>query len=179
MIRYFLTVVLISLSSVLQAQSHSPADEKAMSLSVDELRSVIGRWKVTTEFLSEDGSVARDVEGTYEFAWIVPDRVVSGKSEIPELKQTAGILFYINEKKRGIEMVSVGADGYLWIMTGPFGGNRRFSQEYKTATGGTGQLRFTRFNVLPHEFESRMEYTDDGGKTWKPGNHQRFVRVAG
>ncbi len=104
------------------------------------------------------------------------DRVAAGKNEIPELKQAVGILFYINEKKGQIEMVSVGGDGALWIMTGPRGGEERLSQEYKSAEGGTGRLRFTRFNFAPDAFESRMEYTDDGAKTWKPGNHQKFIR---
>jgi hypothetical protein len=127
--------------------------------------------------LNDDGSVAKSVTGTYEFSWVVPDRVVSGKSEIPELKQTAGILFYINETQGLIEMVSVGGDGKLWIMTGPLGGEERLSQEYKTANG-MAQLRFTRFNVAPDAFESRMDYTEDGGATWLPGNHQTFRRAA-
>ncbi len=39
-------------------------------------------------------------------------------------------------------------------------------------------LRFTRFNVAADSFESRMEYTDDDGETWKPGNHQTFHRAS-
>lgn len=106
----------------------------------------------------------------------MPDRVLTGKSAIPELEQAAGILFYINEAKRHIEMVSVGRDGNLWIMTGPLGGEQRLSQEFQTAAGGAGRLRFTRYNVSRNAFESRMEYTEDGGETWKPGNHQTFRR---
>jgi hypothetical protein len=79
--------------------------------------------------------------------------------------------------KRVQEMVSVGRDGQLWIMTGPLGGDYRLTEEFKTADGDSQQLRFTRFNVTPNAFESRMEYTSDGGRTWKPGNHQRFQRV--
>ncbi len=63
-------------------------------------------------------------------------------------------------------------------MTGPLGGETRMTQEYGTTGGGTGRLRFTRYNVSADAFESRMEYTDDGGKTWKPGNHQTFRRTA-
>ena len=33
-------------------------------------------------------------------------------------------------------------------------------------------LRFTRFNVKPNSFESKMEYTNDNGEIWKLGNHQ-------
>ena len=39
------------------------------------------------------------------------------------------------------------------------------------------QLRFTRFAVTPDRFESRMEVSLDGGESWKPGNHQLFVRA--
>lgn len=171
----------LALSGALAASTTAAAapapDSTALARSVEQLRTSIGRWNVVTEFLNDDGSVARSVTGTYEFAWVVPDRVVSGRSEIPELGQVAGILFYVNEKKQKIEMTSVGADGRLWIMTGPLGGEVRMTQEYGTAGGGTGRLRFTRSNITPDAFESRMEYTDDGGKTWKPGNHQQFVRA--
>lgn len=150
----------------------------ALQRSVEQLRSSIGRWSVVTEFLDEKGSVARSATGSYEFSWIVPDRVVAGRSEIPELEQASGILFYVNEKKQEIEMVSVGPDGNLWVMTGPLGGEVRLSQPFTTAAGRTRQLRFTRFNVSPDAFESRMDYTEDGGKTWIPGNHQLFRREA-
>jgi hypothetical protein len=75
-------------------------------------------------------------------------------------------------------MVSVGRDGMLWTMSGPLGGETRTTQEFTTATG-TAQLRFTRYNVADDSFESRMEYTEDGGKSWKPGNHQVFRRGGG
>ena len=151
-------------------------DKPALQRSVEQLRQSIGRWDVVTEFLNDDGSVAKSVDGSYEFAWVVPDRVVSGRSDIPAMKQTAGILFYVNEKKGEIEMVSVGADGRLWIMTGPLGSEVRTTAPYATSDGGSGQLRFTRYNVAPESFESRMDYSQDGGKTWKPGNHQTFRR---
>ena len=170
----FLAAVL--LGSVSLASAQAPAGTTPLDHSVEQLRSTVGQWAVTTEFLQEDGAVARTVEGTYEFEWVVPDRVVSGKSEIPELKQTAGILFFVNEKQSLIEMVSVGADGRLWEMIGPLGGEVRTTPEFKTADGGAGQLRFTRYNVSADAFESKMEYTTDGGQTWLPGNHQRFRR---
>ena len=172
-------LLLVFLTSFSQAGSAAErVDDKVMAHSVEELRSSIGRWNVSTEFLNEDGTVAKAVTGTYGFSWVVSDRVVSGRSDIPELNQSAGILFYVNEKKKIIEMVSVGEDGNLWTMTGPLGGETRHSQEYKGACGAGSQLRFTRYNVTSDAFESKMEYTDDGGKTWKPGNHQTYRRAA-
>lgn len=158
------------------AQTGNQGD--ALQNSVEQLRDSIGRWDVTTEFLNEDGTTAKTVSGRYEFTWVIPDRVVSGKSEIPELKQVSAILFYVNEAKGLIEMVSVGADGNLWIMTGELGGEVRTTKEFKTASGGTGQLKFTRYNVLDESFESKMEYTEDGGESWLPGNHQVFQRAS-
>ena len=174
MVRCTLAGLMLLLSQPVIAGDPTP--EAALQHSVEQLRSSIGHWGVVTEFLNEDGSVARSVTGTYDFAWVVPDRVVTGRSDIPELVQTAGILFYVNEKKGLIEMVSVGADGRLWIMSGPLGGEERMSQEFPTTDGGSLRLRFTRYNVAEGSFESRMEYTTDGGKTWKPGNHQVFRR---
>lgn len=174
MIRYIVAAGLLA-PSALAAQGG--ADPQALQASVEELRSSVGRWDVVTDFLDERGSVTRSVSGTYEFTWVVPDRVVSGRSEIPELQQASGILFYISEGRQRIEMVSVGRDGRLWIMTGRLGENSRMTQPFPTADGGTQQLRFTRFNVTPDAFESRMEYSSDGGRSWIPGNHQRFRRT--
>jgi len=163
--------------SVAIANAQAADDPGALQQSVEQLRSSIGRWDVTTEFLNEDGSAAKTVTGTYEFTWVIPDRVVSGKSDIPELKQVSAILFYVNETKQLIEMVSVGADGNLWIMTGALGEEVRTTKEFTTASGGTGQLRFTRYNISADSFESKMDYTEDGGETWLPGNHQSFRRA--
>ncbi|TFG46366.1 MAG: hypothetical protein E4H41_02445 [Gemmatimonadales bacterium] len=171
-----LLIVAVLLGPVSMAAAQASTESTPMERSVQQLRNTVGRWAVTTEFLKEDGSVARAVTGTYEFAWVVPDRVVSGKSEIPELKQTSGILFFVNETAQVIEMVAVGADGRLWEMIGPLGGEVRTTPEFKAADGGTGQLRFTRYNVTTDAFESKMEYSEDGGATWKPGNHQQFRR---
>lgn len=161
------------------ARAQAVAGAAPLAHAVEQLRSAIGRWDVTTEFLGDDGAVVRRATGTYRFEWVIPDRVVSGRSEIPELQQVSAILFYVSETKRVIEMVSVGQDGALWVMTGPLGGEVRTTGEFATAGGGKAQLRFTRYNVTKDRFESRMEYTDDGGKSWKPGNRQLFVRTSG
>ena len=60
----------------------------------------------------------RRVPGTCEFTWVVPDRVVSGRREMPDQLLASGIFFYVSEARRQIEMVSVGPDGRLWVMTG-------------------------------------------------------------
>lgn len=148
-----------------------------VSKAIEQLRHAHGSWSVTTEFLNADGSIAKPVQGTYRFEWVVPERVLSGLSEIPELKQKSALLFYANEKKQTIEMVSVGADGILWVMSGAADGETRSTPPVRGADGKETQLRFTRFNVKPDSFESRMEYTTDGGKTWLPGNHQVFRRI--
>ena len=175
MLRSINLLILLAFAHPVRAQS--PADSAALQHSLEQLRSAIGSWQVETQFLGDDGSVARTVRGTYEFAWVIPDRVVRGQSTIPDLQQTSAILFYLRASRREIEMVSVGADGVLWVMTGPLGGETRTTQEFDTAGGGRSRLRFTRFNVSADRFESRMEYTIDGGATWRPGNHQTFHRA--
>ncbi|MGE3453173.1 MAG: hypothetical protein AB7I06_17390 [Burkholderiales bacterium] len=166
------------LAVALPSPGQKPPAPAALKHSVEQLRASIGRWSVTTDFLRPDGSVAKSVKGSYEFSWVVPDRVAAGRSDNPEIGQSSAILFYVNENAGRIEMASVGGDGRLWIMTGPLGGEVRESQPYATAGGGTGRLRFTRSAVTANAFESRMEYTEDGGKTWVPGNRQRFRRAA-
>ncbi len=145
---------------------------------VQQLRAAVGTWNVETTQYADDGAVARVACGTYRFDWVVPDRVLAGRSEIPEWKQASGILFYVNERRSTIEMASVGADGHLWVMTGPAGSETRTTPPTSTSDGGTLQLRFTRFNVTPDRFESRMEVSTDGGASWKPGNRQVFKRAA-
>lgn len=147
--------------------------------SVAELRQAVGLWDVTTTRYAEDGAVAGVAKGTYRFDWIVPDRVLAGRSEIPDWQQSSGILFYVNERQQKIEMASVGADGHLWVMTGPAGGNSRTTPATPIADGRTMTLRFTRFGVTQDRFESCMEMSLDGGKTWQQGNHQLFVRARG
>lgn len=152
------------------------AEESALDVSIQELRDSQGLWSVITEFLNEDGSISKSVQGSYEFDWVVPDRVMQGRSSIPELDMNSAILFYVRESDSTIEMVSVGRDGKLWVMTGPAGGDTRYTQPFATQSGGEGQLRFTRYNVTDEGFESRMEWTADGGETWVQGNHQVFRR---
>lgn len=161
-------------SSLLYAQQGK--DSSPLALSEKELADSIGVWQVTTEFLNADGSVAKVVAGSYAFEWVVPKRVVMGKTAIPELDMAAGILFYINEAEQLIEMVSVGKDGKLWVMAGPLGQNYRTTIPFAGPEGKERQLRFTRYNVTSSGFESNMEYSDDGGSTWAPGNHQVFKR---
>ncbi len=168
-------LICLSLATVGKAQTVSDKTD-AMAIAIGQLQHAIGKWSVTTEFLNPDGSIARTVKGAYQFSWVITDRVVRGESEIPELKLRSAILFYVNEKRQVIEMVSVGGDGFLWVMTGAAGSEARTTQPFPTADGKTSQLRFTRYNVKPDSFESRMEYTTDGGKTWLPGNHQQFNR---
>lgn len=152
------------------------SEQSALDASVQQLRDAVGTWSVTTEFLDEEGNVANSAEGSYHFEWVIEDRVISGYSEIPELDMRSAILFYVNESAENIEMVSVSKDGRLWVMTGPLGSETRYTQKFETQSGGEAQLRFTRFNVEQDSFESRMEYSDDDGATWKPGNHQQFRR---
>ncbi|MGE0031574.1 MAG: hypothetical protein AB7T20_10685 [Steroidobacteraceae bacterium] len=148
-----------------------------LATAVAQLRQAVGLWDVTTTQYGEDGAIASVAAGTYRFDWIVPDRVLAGRSDIPQMKQTSGILFYVNERRSTIEMASVGADGHLWVMTGPAGGETRTTPPTPLADGRNMQLRFTRFAIAPDRFESRMEVSLDGGESWKPGNHQLFVRA--
>jgi len=154
------------------------AHADSLARGVEQLRQVIGEWTATTEFLREDGTTARSVEGTYAFQWVVPDRVITGHSEIPALSQQSAILFYVSEAKGIIEMVSVGGDGDLWIMTGPVAGETRNTLPKTMPDGTVLELRFTRSDVTADAFMSRMEYSTDAGHTWKPGNRQTFRRCS-
>lgn len=143
---------------------------------VAELRSTVGAWDVSTEFLKPNGSVARAARGTYVFDWIVEDRVLRGESTIPDLQLKSGILFFVDQAAGELVMASVGRDGHLWVMRGPAAGDTRTTPDTLMPDGSTQRLRFTRFNVTTDRFESRMEVSGDGGASWHPGNHQVFVR---
>jgi len=115
MFRCLFAILRVCVPVSVQAQA---AESPALDHSVDELRSSVGLWEATTEFLNDDGSVARAVTGTYEFNWVVEDQVLAGKNAVPELGQASGILFYVNETKQIIEMVSVGAFHTLQRLAG-------------------------------------------------------------
>jgi hypothetical protein len=167
-----------SFAGALAAQPPGLAEVAAqLEHSVRQLREHHGAWSVETRFLNPDGSTATVVHGTYRFEWVLRDRILSGVSEIPALKATSGILLYLAEGRGVIEMVSVGAEGTLWTMTGPLGGEERKTAPFAVEQGVLRTLRFTRIPIAPDSFESRMHFTDDGGRTWVPGNHQVFRRV--
>lgn len=165
------------LAAIARTQTPPPeVPSPAVATAIDQLRHAHGEWTATTEFLKPDGSVARRATGTYRFDWVVPDRVLQGRSDIPELGMASGVLFYVSEEKSVIEMASVGRDGHLWVMSGPADGEVRTTPPTPQADGSVLQLRFTREEVTPDRFRSRMEFTTDGGKTWRPGNRQVFER---
>lgn len=173
-----LSTALFSLLAVPLADASEIASAPLTS-AVQQLRHSVGLWNVTTTQFDDRGEVARVGSGTYRFDWVVPDRVLSGRSDMAEWKQSAGILFYVNPERSTIEMTSVGPDGQLWVMTGPAGGETRVTPPTALPDGRKVQLRFTRFNVSANSFESRMEASYDGGASWRPGNHQSFKRAAG
>ena len=166
--------LLLCLAAPGAAAQTNPATPPSPGL--EQLRSAIGLWDVRTQFLNPDGSIAGAFDGVYEFEWVVADRVVQGVSRIPALEQVSAILFYLRPASSEIEMVSVGRDGQLWVMTGRDGEEVRTTPDVQTADGGVMRLRFTRFNVASDRFESRMEISTDRGATWRRGNHQLFRR---
>lgn len=176
--RAFIAALLLWLGLAGAAHAQEGAQE-APSPGVEQLRHVIGVWDVTTEFLNAGGSVARAAEGTYSFEWVIPDRLVSGVSRIPAMDIVSGLLFYVRPASGEIEMVSVGRDGQLFVMTGPDGEEVRTTGDVPTSDGGQMRLRFTRYNVEADGFESKMEYSTDGGETWVQGNRQVFRRAEG
>lgn len=173
-----LSTALFSLLAVPLAEA-SEIESPSLSSAVQQLRHSVGLWNVTTTQFDDKGEVARIASGTYRFDWVVPDRVLSGRADMAEWKQSAGMLFYVNPERSTIEMTSVGPDGQLWVMTGPAGGETRVTPPTALPDGRKVQLRFTRFNVSANSFESRMEASYDGGASWRPGNHQSFKRAAG
>ncbi|MCB0009793.1 MAG: hypothetical protein KDE04_25180, partial [Anaerolineales bacterium] len=112
---FWTTVSLTAIAALaLRASASVPADAE-LTQSIEQLRHAIGLWSAQTDFLGPDGTVAKSVSGSYEYSWVMPDQVVSGRSDIPELKQSAALLLYLKPATRQIEMVSVGADGRLWV----------------------------------------------------------------
>lgn len=170
----FLVLVIASCApAAAQATGDAPSPD-----GVAQLRLVIGTWDVTTEFIAADESVSQQVRGQYHFEWVVPDRIVSGVSNMPEPNQVSALLFFLRPSRSEIEMLSVGRDGHVWRMIGPDDGETRTTPDTPMADGSTMMLRFTRYDVSPDSFRSRMEIsTDGGGGSWRLGNRQHFTRA--
>lgn len=173
-----LSAVVLSLF-VLPLAEATPAPSPELSTAVQQLRQAAGRWNVTTTRFGENGAVAGVASGTWNFDWVVPDRVLSGRAVIPDWNQSAGMLFYLNERLITLEMAQVGADGQLVVMSGPAGTETRSTPVVALADGRKMVQRHTRYRVTADRFESRMETSYDGGQSWKPGYHQLFVRAPG
>jgi hypothetical protein len=167
----------IAVAALLLADGPALAQQLAQTTpALEQLRHVIGTWDVRTEFLNSDGSVARAVDGTYEFEWVIPDRLARGTSRIPAMEQVSAILFYLRPAAHEVEMVSVGKDGDLWVMTGKDDEEVRTTPDRAMSDGSKMRLRFTRYDVQSDRFQSKMEYSTDGGLKWTQGNRQQFVR---
>lgn len=149
----------------------------ALASAVQQLRQAAGRWNVTTTRYAENGAVAAVATGTWSFDWVVPDRVLTGRAVIPDWNQSAGMLFYLNERMYTLEMAQVGADGQLIVMTGPAGAETRTTDAIALPDGRHVVQRHTRYGVTADRFEAKLETSYDGGQSWKPGYHQLFVRA--
>ena len=57
---------------------------------MQQLRSAVGLWDVETTQYADDGAVARVACGNYRFDWVVPDRVLAGRSDIPDANWKPG-----------------------------------------------------------------------------------------
>jgi hypothetical protein len=173
-----LSAALVLVCSPLAGEAmETPAS--ALAEGIDQLRQTVGTWNVTTTQYRDDGTIARTVAGTYQFEWVVPDRVISGRSNIPMLGEMSGILIYVNEQRAALEMAQVDANGQLMVLSGAAGKELRSTAPVPAADGSKVQLRVTRLNVGPDRFESRLDVSADGGMSWRPGQYQRFVRAKG
>jgi hypothetical protein len=151
----------------------------ALDAAVEQLRQAAGRWNVTTTRYADNGSVAAVATGTWNFDWVVPDRVLSGRSVIPDWSQSAGMLFYLNERLITLEMAQVGPDGQLVVMSGPAGAASRTTAAVALPDGRRMLHRHTHYGVTRDKFEAKLETSYDGGQSWKLGFHQLFVRAPG
>lgn len=148
-----------------------------LDAAVEQLRQAAGRWSVTTTRYADNGSVAAVATGTWSFDWVVPDRVLSGRSVIPDWSQSAGMLFYLNERFFTLEMAQVGSDGQLVVLSGPASAASRKTAAIALPDGRRMVQRHTRYGVTPDKFEAKLETSYDGGQSWKLGYHQLFVRA--
>lgn len=149
----------------------------ALDAAVEQLRQSAGRWNVTTTRYADNGAVAAVATGTWSFDWVVPDRVLSGRAVIPDWSQSAGMLFYLNERLVTLEMAQVGSDGQLVVMSGPAGAATRTTAAVALPDGRRMVQRHTRYGVSADRFEAKLETSFDGGQSWRLANHQLFVRA--
>jgi hypothetical protein len=149
----------------------------AIQTAVQQLRQAAGRWTVTTTQYDSSGSVKAVASGTWQFDWVVPDRVLAGRASIPDWKQSTGILLYLNERRSTVEMATVGADGQLQVLAGAAGTDTRTSAAVALPDGRRMVKRYTRYRVEADRFESCLETSYDGGRSWQPGLHHLFVRA--
>ena len=72
--KVILSLLLVLFTALTYADTQTGDGGAALQNSVEQLRSSIGRWDVTSEFLNADGTAAKTVSGTYEFSGVIPGR---------------------------------------------------------------------------------------------------------
>ncbi len=151
--------------------------DRPVAPAIEQLRHIVGHWEVETDFFGSDSEILGTYSGTYVFRWVVKDKIVSGHSQLPQLQQKNALLFFHRPETRELEMISVGLDGRPWRMIGPDDSEIRTTPNTTMPDGKQLILRFTRHSVKKDSFQSIMESSTDGGKTWQLGNRQRFRRM--
>lgn len=170
-----LAAALLACLVVSFAHASAPGNA-ATSGAVQELRLAAGHWNVTTTRYRDNGSVAGVATGTWQFEWVVPDRVLAGRYKIPDWKESAAVLLYVDASREALEMAAVGADGELVVMSSPASLGTHARRQAK-APEPRALTRFTRFSIAEDRFEAKVERSLDGGRTWRPSEHHLFVRA--
>jgi hypothetical protein len=97
-------------------------------------------------------------------------------TESEEMKSSnKGMMFYSFADEK-IYIVDVNQDGELWILSGNMEDDILTSQTKERPNGSTMTIRFTHRNRKKDSFEALMEYSSDGGKSWKRGYYQYITR---
>jgi len=135
----------------------------------------IGEWSVHIEFLDSAGNVTRTAEGTDISRYLIDSTVVELTTIDDGNNISKGWIFY-NIKEQKYYLVSVSSEGDLWILKGGLDQYVITSDPREQLNGKTVQIRFTHYNIEENSFEAIMEYTIDGGKTWRKAYRQIITR---
>lgn len=171
--RNFFSITFLLIIVAVAVGQPQPPSLKA-SKGIEQLRQIVGNWDVTTEILFPDGTVELKQEGSWQFRWVVPDRVLSGESHQAESK--AAILIYVHAQKEVIELATVGEDGLLWVMSGAADSESLTTPNTKVSEKETIMFRWSRYEFEKNRFRSKLEISKDGGKTWVLRHRQEFRR---
>ncbi|MEZ5330605.1 MAG: hypothetical protein R2991_00830 [Thermoanaerobaculia bacterium] len=162
---------LTPLAALAQDAPASPPPE-----AVRRMEHVLGRWESTWEWVDAEGTVVYVEHGTETGRWALEGRLLELTTEIEGRDGPSKGWMFWNAPAERFQLVSVGWDGDLWILSGGLEEYVIASEPKAMPDGKTLQIRFTHGEAGPDTLTAVMEMRGSSEEPWTVRVRQTMVR---